>query len=362
MSRRLTAALAGLALAAVFAISFYRDRAQPKEYSTTWWDLFDTVTVVTGYAASEAEWQAQTDALYADLLRCHQLFDIYARYDGLVNLADVNAQAAAGPVAVSDELMALLQFGKEAYEATGGACNIAAGTVLSLWHDAREAIQAAQAATGESAADGGALRALLPDGAALAQAAAHMDIDSLVLDEAAGTVFFADPQLKLDVGAIAKGWALEHAAQAAEARGLESALLNAGGSVRAIGTKPDGTRWTAGVRGLDEAYPPLAEVALEPGQSLIVSGDQERYFTLDGVRYHHLIDLQTLQPARYCRQIAVLGQDAGWGDALSTGLFCLAPEQGAALLDSGGTPGAAALWAFEDGSIQTSPGWPGQTG
>ena len=228
MSRRLTAALAGLALTAVFAISFYRDRTQPKEYSTTWWDLFDTVTVVTGYAASEAEWQAQTDALYADLLRCHQLFDIYARYDGLVNLADVNAQAAAGPVAVSDELMALLQFGKEAYDATGGACNIAAGTVLSLWHDAREAIQAAQAATGESAADDSALRALLPDSAALAQAAAHMDIDSLVLDEAAGTVFFADPRLKLDVGAIAKGWALEHAAQAAEARGLESALLNAG--------------------------------------------------------------------------------------------------------------------------------------
>ena len=193
MSRRLLAALAGLALAAVFAVSFYRDRTQPQEYSTTWWDLFDTVTVVTGYAASEAEWQAQTDALYADLLRCHQLFDIYARYDGLVNLADVNAQAAAGPVAVSDDLMALLQFGKEAYDATGGACNIAAGTVLSLWHDAREAIQAAQAATGESAADDSALRALLPDGAALAQAAAHMDIDSLVLDEAAGTVFFCRP-------------------------------------------------------------------------------------------------------------------------------------------------------------------------
>ena len=362
MSRRLTAALAGLALAAVFAVSFYRDRTQPKEYSTTWWDLFDTVTVVTGYAASEAEWQAQTDALYADLLRCHQLFDIYARYDGLVNLADVNAQAAAGPVAVSDELMALLQFGKEAYEATGGACNIAAGTVLSLWHDAREAIQAAQAATGESAADGGALRALLPDAPRWRRPPRTWISTALCWTKRPGTVFFADPQLKLDVGAIAKGWALEHAAQAAEARGLDSALLNAGGSVRAIGTKPDGTRWTAGVRGLDEAYPPLAEVTLEPGQSLIVSGDQERYFTLDGVRYHHLIDLQTRQPARYCRRSRCWAKTPVGGDALSTGLFCLAPEQGAALLDSGGTPGAAALWAFEDGSIQTSPGWPGQTG
>ena len=357
MSRRLLAALAGLALAAVFAISFYRDRTQPKEYSTTWWDLFDTVTVVTGYAASEAEWQAQTDALYADLLRCHQLFDIYARYDGLVNLADVNAQAAAGPVAVSDELMALLQFGKEAYEATGGACNIAAGTVLSLWHDAREAIQAAQAATGESAADDSALRALLPDGAALAQAAAHMDIDSLVLDEAAGTVFFADPQLKLDVGAIAKGWALEHAAQAAEARGLESALLNAGGSVRAIGTKPDGARWTAGVQN-PEGGALLAEVALEPGQSLIVSGDYQRYVVVNGTAYHHLIDLQTQQPARYNRSVAILSGDAGWGDALSTALFCLPANEGEALLAN--FPDTAVQWMTADGTVRETENWPGR--
>ena len=177
-----------------------------------------------------------------------------------------------------------------------------------------------------------------------------------------GTVFFADPQLKLDVGAIAKGWALEHAAQAAEARGLESALLNAGGSVRAIGTKPDGTRWTAGVRGLDEAYPPLAEVALEPGQSLIVSGDR------NGISRWTACATTTLLTCKRCSPPAIAARSRCWaktpvgGDALSTGLFCLAPEQGAALLDSGGTPGAAALWAFEDGSIQTSPGWPGQTG
>lgn len=359
MSRRPAAGLAALALAAVFAVSWYRDRTQPQLYSETWWDLFDTVTTVTGYAASEAEWQAQMDALHADLLHYHRLFDIYEHYEGETNLADVNALAAQGPVTVDADLMALLQFGKEAYTATQGACNIAAGSVLALWHDAREAIQAAQAATGESAAGDGELRALLPDAAALNGAAAHMDINDLVLDAQAGTVYFADPRLKLDVGAVAKGWALERAAQAAEDRGLESALLNAGGSVRAIGRKADGTRWTAGVRGVDKAYPPLAEVELEPGQSLIVSGDSERYFLLDGVRYHHLIDLATLQPARYCRQVAVLSSNAGWGDAFSTGLFCLPPGS-EDLLDS--RPGTAALWALADGALTASAEWPGGTG
>lgn len=354
MTRRqgIAAAVAALLLAAVFGFSLYRDRTRPRSYSVTWWDLFDTVTIVTGYADSEAEWNAQTEALHADLLRYHQLFDIYHAYDGMTNLYTLNHAAAAGPVKVDTDLMALLAFGKQADALTGGACNIAAGTVLSLWHDAREAVLAAQAATGETAAG---LSALLPSAEELEQAAQHTDMDDLILDEEAGTVYFADPALQLDVGAIAKGWAVEQAARAAEARGLSSALINAGGSVRAIGGKPDGSPWTAGVENPDGGAL-LAEVALADGQSLIVSGDYQRYFELDGVRYHHLIDLQTLQPARYCRSVAVLCRDAGLGDALSTGLFCLPPEQGEALLEQ--LSDTAALWTFAGGSVQASPGWP----
>ena len=148
---------------------------------------------------------------------------------------------------------------------------------------------------------------------------------------------------------------MEQAARQAEARGLTSAILNVGGNVRAIGTKPDGSLWTAGVQDPDgNEY--LAQVELQPGQSLVVSGDYQRYFTVDGVRYHHLIDLQTLQPARYCRSVAVLCTDSGLGDALSTGLFCLPQEQGLRVLEQ--SDGAAALWVLEDGTLSPSANWP----
>lgn len=337
-----------VALAAVVGFSFWQDRTAPKAYTATWWDVFDTVTVVTGYASSEEEWQQQSQAIHDDLLQYHQLFDIYNTYDGLTNMATVNARAGQEPVTVDADLFALLQFGKQAYELTDGACNIAAGTVLSLWHDARTA---AEAASPETALTAG----ILPTEAALQQAAGHMNMDDLVLDETAHTVQFADPELQLDVGGIAKGWAVEQTAQKAEARGLTSAILNVGGNVRAIGKKPDGSRWTAGVQDPDgDAY--LAQISLEPGQSLVVSGDYQRYFTVDGVRYHHLIDMTTLQPARYCRSVAILCTDSGMGDALSTGLFCLPQDQGQAVLAK--VDGASALWVLEGDVLSPSAGWP----
>lgn len=333
----------GLAAALLLAvgISLWRSATAPKSYTVTWWDVFDTVTVLTGYADSESEWQAQAEAVHEDLLRYHQLFDIYNHYDGVTNLADVNERAGQGPVTVGDDLMGLLQFGQQAWELTGGACNIAAGPVLALWHAAREAAEAGSPA--------------LPDDDALAQAAEHTGIQDLVLDTDAMTVAFSDPDLRLDAGAIAKGWALEQTAQAAEARGLTRALLNAGGSVRAIGCKPDGSAWVAGVQDPD-GDGMLCAVPLQSGQSLVISGDYQRYFTLDGVRYHHLIDLDTLQPARHCRSTAVLCNDAGLGDALSTGLFCLPQADGAAVAAK--QEGVQVLWVENDGSLLHTDGWP----
>ncbi len=335
-------------LTAVVGFSFWQDRTAPKAYTATWWDVFDTVTVVTGYASSEEEWQQQADALHADLLHYHQLFDIYNTYDGMTNMATVNARAGQETLTVDEDLFALLQFGKEAYTLTDGACNIAAGTVLSLWHDARTA---AEAATPETALTAD----ILPTEEALQKAARHTDINDLVLEENTRTVHFADPDLQLDVGGIAKGWSVEQAAQKAEERGLTYAILNVGGNVRAIGKKPDGSPWTAGVQDPD-GDGNLVEVQLQPGQSLVVSGDYQRYFTVDGIRYHHLIDLQTLQPARYCRSVAILCRDSGIGDALSTGLFCLPQEQGETVLAK--VDGADALWVLDGDVLSSSPAWP----
>ncbi|MDD4851057.1 MAG: FAD:protein FMN transferase [Gemmiger sp.] len=322
----------------------------PTPYQTTFWDVFDTVTTVTGYADSQPEWDAQMDALHADLQRYHRLFDIYNAYPGLNNLYTINQNAGKGPVAVEEDILSLLTLAKEMYTQTGGKCNVAAGAVLALWHDARAAAEADPAA------------AALPDAKALQLAAAHTDPQNLLLDTAAGTVALADPALQLDVGSMAKGWATEMAARAAQARGLASALLNVGGNLRAIGQKPDGTAWTAGVEtpwpNADGSYSlatPVVRVALQSGQSLVVSGDYQRYYTVDGKNYSHLIDPATLYPATFVSSVAVLCADSGVADALSTGLFCTDVADGLALVES--LPGVEAIWLAADHTQTTSSGF-----
>lgn len=334
--------LAALALAMLLCLPLTACQKQQKLYSATWFDLFDTVAVVQGYAASQQDWDRQAAALYDDLAHYNQLFDIYNHYDDVVNLYDVNAQAAAAPVRVGDELYAFLRWCKDtAYPATAGATNIAAGAVLRLWHDARESDSPAP-----------------PAADAIAEALQHIDIENLILDDAAQTVCFADPDMTLDVGAVGKGYAVEQAARAAQARGFTSALLNVGGNLRAIGTKPGGKPWTAGVEnpwGDDPAY--IQAVELADGDSLVISGDYQRYFEYEGVRYAHLIDLTTGYPARYVSSVAVLAhaETGGLADALSTGLFCLPEQTGRTLADRNGW---AVLWMHTDKSTAQSTDWP----
>ena len=355
LGRRAASLVLGVVLAVSLVLPFAGCAAKQEKYTVTWWDVFDTVTVVTGYAASEEEWDRQTNALHEDLLKYHRLYDIYNHYDGITNMADVNERAAEEAVVVGGEIMGLLVFGKQMAETTGGACNMAAGAVLRYWHDAREAAGHQETAPAS----------VLPAESDLKAAAAHCDPADLILDEQNSTVQFKDPVLRLDVGSMGKGYAVEQCAQAAEARGLTSALLNVGGNVRAIGTKPDGSFWTAGVDnpwpGEDGQYATAAyiqAVELQPGQSLVISGDYQRYFTVDGVRYHHLIDLSTLQPARYMSSVAVLCSSSAMGDALSTGLFCLPSEQGQTLVES--LDGVEALWLLPDETLLSSSNWPGK--
>lgn len=312
-----------------------------QKYQTTYFDMFDSVIRVTAYCDSEAEWESQSQALHDDLMHYHQLFDNYQGYDGVTNLYTLNTEAGGDAVPVDDDLLALLQEGKEMYDLTNGRCNIAAGAVLSLWHDAREAEVPA-----------------LPDDAALQEAARHCSMDDLILDADAGTVRLADPEMSIDAGSLAKGWAIEAAAQAAEARGLTSALIDAGSNIRAIGTHADGSSWVAGVTApWDEDSASLIQVPLASGQSLVTSADTQRYFEVDGVRYSHLIDLETLYPARYFHSVSVLCSDGGLGDALSTGLYCMPLEEGQALVDS--LDGVEAIWYSADSqTVVRTDGFP----
>ena len=307
-----------------------------QRYEATYWDVFDTVTTVTGYAAGQAEFDAAAREIHDALLEYHRLYNIYESYDGLRNLKTVNDQAGIGPVPVDERILSLLQFAQTAWTETGSRVNAAMGSVLALWHDARE-----QALEDPD-------RAALPDRSALEEAALHTDLSALELDLEAGTAFLTDPDMALDVGALAKGYAVEQVAAAAP----DHFLISVGGNVCATGPKPDGTPWTVAVENPDGGD--FLKLLYAEDRSVVTSGDYQRYFELDGVRYHHIIDPDTLEPAAYWRSVTVVADSSAAADCLSTALFTLSQAEGQRLLDQWG---AEALWIGRDGAQVMSPGF-----
>ena len=195
---------------------------EQKQYTATFLTVFDTVTTIVGRDASEAAFMEKAQAVHDELLVYHQLFDIYNVYEGLNNLKTVNDHPGEA-IEVDQIIIDLLLDCKSYYELTNGRVNAALGSVLYLWHEARE--------DGLNDIAG----AYLPDSDALAEAEKHTSWDSIVIDDEHSTVTITDPGLRLDVGAIAKGWAVQRAAEHAP----EGLLISVGGNVCATGAKDE---------------------------------------------------------------------------------------------------------------------------
>ena len=313
------------------------------KYTTQSFDYFDTATIITGYASSQEDFDVVAEDILSQLADYHKLYTIYHRFDGVENLCTINelVDGEHRTVKVDRRIIDMLLYAKEMYTVTDGVLNVAMGSVLSLWHDYRT--------IGKDNPD----EAALPPMERLNDAAKHTDITKMVIDEENCTVTLTDPYMKLDVGAIAKGYATERIAISLEEKGIESFVLNIGGNVRTIGTKPDGSPWVVGIENSNgEDY--LAYLQLS-GQSVVTSGSYQRYYIVDGKRYHHIIHPNTLMPAEGYVSVSVVCNDSGLGDALSTALFCSSNEKGLALVES--MPNVEAMWVSEDGSQTVSSGW-----
>ena len=161
----------------------------------------------------------------------------------------------------------------------------------------------------------------------------------------------------LDVGAIAKGYAVERVSQKAIARGFISGLISVGGNVRSIGTKDShGKRWNIGIQNPET---PNEEsnllVVYLTDQSLVTSGNYSRYYTVDGKEYNHIINPDTLYPADYFTSITIICEDSGEADALSTAVYIMPLKQGLALVES--FPQAEAFWVLPNGEQEFSSGF-----
>lgn len=301
-----------------------------QQYTATFLTLFDTVTTIIGRGTSEEDFTAKAQAIHDDLLYYHQLFDIYKDYEGLHNLKTINDNAGIQPVKVDKTLLTFLSDCKDYYAITQGRVNVAMGSVLRLWHDTRDrGIRDPQ-------------NAVLPSLEDLSIAKDHTSMDSILLDWEASTVYITDPETSLDVGAVAKGWATQRAAENAPA----GMLISVGGNVCATGPKTaDGTPWVIGIQDPDTPDKNLHTLYV-PGGCVVTSGDYQRTYMVDGVYYHHIIDPETLMPGNFWRSVSVLCEDAGLADALSTGLFLMDREQGEQIARQ---YGAEVLWVDAQG-------------
>ena len=308
-----------------------------EKYNTVYFDYFDTVTTIIGYAESQEEFDEVCDFIESELSRYDNLYDAYDPFTGIKNMNYVNSNAAFCPVQVNPDLFALFEMGKEIYELTDGMTNYAMGAVYSIWHDHRE-----KATLDPSLAS-------VPELSELQEAASHCNIDDVILDPKKRTVYYADRELKCDVGAFAKGYAIERITESLMEKGITGYSLNVGGNIRAIGAKPDGSLWTFAIENpdtsSDESYIELIETK---DTALTTSGSYQRYYTVDGVRYHHIIHPDTLFPVNTFLSVSILNEDAGIGDALSTAVFNMSLEDGQALINS--LDNTEAMWVLADGS------------
>ena len=225
----------------------------------------------------------------------------------------VNQSAARAPVAVGQETFDLLAESVRVGELSSGTFDVTFESLHGLWkfdHD-----------LDPHPPSDAAIRALLP----------LLDYRHLRLDPAKRTVAFAKPGVKVSLGGIAKGYAVDRAVKLLDDAGLVTFFVQAGGDLFARGKKPDGTEWSAGIR--DPRGPAPFAVLPLTDHAFSTAGDYERAYVVDGKRYHHIIDPRTGRPATASRSVTIWAKTALLADEIDDAVFILGPERGLELVE-----------------------------
>jgi thiamine biosynthesis lipoprotein len=315
------------------------------KYSYEFLGTFDTVIQIMGYAKNADEFEIMAEICQERFVELNKLYDIYNDYDGINNVKSINDNAGIKPVEVQQEIIDLILFSKEWYNKTNRKCNIAMGSVLSIWHDYRE-----KGINNPEEAE-------IPPLEILKEAMKFTDINKVIINDDNNTVYLEDKNMRLDVGAIAKGFATEIVANELIDKGYTSFIISSGGNVRTVGEPMDRSRkkWGIGIQDPDgnpnDPNEPSLDILYINDQSLVTSGDYQRQYEVDGKMYHHLIDPDTLMPAEYFRSVSIVANDSGIADFMSTTIFLTPYEEGRRLLEN---LGIDAIWVMKDGTVQAT--------
>jgi len=297
--------------------------------------LMGTLVDVTAVAPDKAVAQKAASAALAEIKRLEKLLSTWIPTS---ELSQINAAAGRNPVKVSQESMEVLERSLEMADLTKGAFNIVIGPAVKAWNVSGDGKIPSQEE----------LEALRP----------LIDLSQLKLDHETRTVYLAREGMEIDIGGIGKGFAADRAIVVMEASGATAGVVAISGDIETFGRMPDNQRFVFGIQHpRKEQGQLLARIELE-NEAVSTAGDYQRYLEVDGVRYHHILDPDTLQPSRLSQSVTVIAKEGVVADGLDTGIFVMGPEKGMALIE--GLLGVEGVVVDSAGKVLVSSGLRGR--
>jgi len=303
--------------------------------------MMDTFVKLKVYDADKAKAEEVAQKALDEFKRIELLTNRYAQ-EGTAEYAKsdvikLNLAAGHSPVQVDKDVLAMLSLCKKYNKEFDGAFDVTIGPVVDLWGFGTE-------------------KKSVPSDEKLEERLELVDSNKMVLDEEKGTAYLVKEKMSLDLGGIAKGYATEQAAQLLRDDGIKKALINAGGNIYAIGEKDKNIPWMIGIQ--DPRNPDkIIGILKLKDQVAVTSGDYQRYFEVDGKRYHHILDPRTGKPASNMMSVTVVADNSALADILSTSFFVMGVEQSLAYIAE--HPGVEAVFVTQDKRIIYSPGLEG---
>lgn len=255
----------------------------------------------------------------------------YSRYLESSVVSRINRDAGRTPVAVDEETDHLVAAALDLWERTGGHFDPTVGVLRRAWRFDEKRVPTTEE-----------IEALLPL------------VDARSVGRRDQTVFLRKAGMEIDLGGVGKEHAVDRVADLLAAEEVTSAIVDFAGDVRTLGGRGDGRKWRVGVRDPRQRGRCLFALTIDGGAGIATSGDSERFFEADGIRYHHLLDARTGRPARGLASATVVAPTTFRAGCLATASFLLGPEAGLALLER--TPGVEGALVTEDGTIRATTG------
>jgi thiamine biosynthesis lipoprotein len=286
-----------------------------------------TITVV---ARTNAEGAAAIDAAMAEVRRFDQMMSLYKDESEITR---VNLAAGKNPVKVSPEMIEVVEHASEISKLSGGAFDVTIGHLVVLW---QMRLKEGKVPTDEE----------------ITNVRSRVNYKDIVIDKKASTLFLRKPNMIMDFGGVAKGYAADKAAEVLRKRGIENGIVALAGDIRVMGHRPDGSPWRIGVQHPREADKTLMVLDLSD-KSISTSGDYERFQIVNKKRYHHVIDPRTGKPSTGMESVTVVGDSGAIVDPLTTALFILGTDKGLPIVKK---LGCDAIFVDDRGTIVVTDG------